>query len=97
MTEWSGTITSTRRSVNRVLSTSDRYTILDPDALGLDGSDVFFSAGEHVDGDIPDDNLATEKDNHSINGADNEAGASDDVKPDAKFQPNGDCYLNSES
>jgi hypothetical protein len=63
---------------------------LDPDTLGLDGSDVFFSAGEHVDGDIPDDNLATGTDDHNIDGADHEARAIDDVKPDAKFQPDGD-------
>ena len=40
-----------------------------------------------MDDDIPDDDVATEKDD--INGADHEAGASVDVKPDAKFQPNG--------
>jgi hypothetical protein len=88
VTEWSGTITSTRRIVNRVLGTSDRYAFLDPNTLGLDGSDVFFSAGEHMDDDIPNDDVATEKDD--INGADHEAGASVDVKPDKKFQPNGD-------
>jgi hypothetical protein len=89
VTERSGTITSTRRIVNRVLCTSDRYAFLDLDALGLDGSDLFFSAGEHVDDDIPDDDLATEKKGQNIDGADHEAGAPDDVTPDAKFQPNG--------
>jgi hypothetical protein len=88
VTEWSGTITSTRRIVNRVLGTSDRYAFVDPNTLGLDGSDVFFSAGEHVDNDIPNNDVATEKDD--INGADHEAGASIDVKPDENFQPNGD-------
>jgi hypothetical protein len=79
VTEWSGIITSTRRIVNRVISTSDRYTFSYPDTLGLDGSDVFFSAGEHVDGDIPDNDLATEKDDHNIDGANHEAGATEDV------------------
>jgi hypothetical protein len=88
VTEWSGTITSTRRIVNRVLGTSDGYSFVDPNTLGLDGYDVFFSAGEHVDNDIPNDDVATEKDD--INGANHEAGASINVKPDENFQPNGD-------
>jgi hypothetical protein len=41
-----------------------------------------------VDTDIPNNDVAAEKDD--INGADHAAGASIDVKPDENFQPNGD-------
>ena len=47
VTEWSGTITSTRRIVNRVLGASDQYAFVDPNTSGQDRSDVFFTAEEH--------------------------------------------------
>ena len=50
------------------------------DTLGLKGSDIFFSAREHVDGDIPNDNLAAEKDDHNIDGANYEARTTEDVQ-----------------
>ena len=88
VTEWSGTITSTRRIVNRVLGTSDRYAFVDPNTSGLDRSDVFFTAKEHLDTDVPNDDVAAEKDD--INGAGLAAGTSIDVKPDEHSQPKGD-------
>ena len=90
VTEWSGTITSKRRIVNRVLGTSDRYTFVDPNTSGLDGSDAFFSAGEHVDTDTPNNNVAAGTDTTDVNSADNPAEAPIDVRPDKNFQSNGD-------
>ena len=68
VTEWSGTITSTRRIVNRVLGASDQYAFVDPNTSGQDRSDVFFTAEEHLDTDVPNNDVAAEKDD--INGAD---------------------------
>ena len=53
---------------------------MDPGTLGLKGSDIFFSAREHVDGDIPNDNLVAEKDDHNIDGANYEARTTEDVQ-----------------
>jgi hypothetical protein len=44
------------------------------------GYDIFFSAREHVDGDIPNDNLAAEKNDHNIDGANYEARTTEDVQ-----------------
>ena len=88
MTEWSGTITSTRRIVNRVLGASDQYAFVDPNTSGQDRSDVFFTTEEHLDTDVPDDDVAAEEDD--INGASLAAGTSTDVKPDEHSQPKGD-------
>jgi hypothetical protein len=51
MMEW-----STRRIINLVLSTSDQFHVAlpDPGDPDLDGSDVFFSAGENKDIDVLD-------------------------------------------
>ena len=51
MMEW-----STRRIINLVLSTSDQFHVAlpDPGDPDLDGSDVFFSAGENEDIDVLD-------------------------------------------
>jgi hypothetical protein len=89
VTEWSGTITSTRRIVNTVLGTSDRYAFVDPNTSGLYGSDVFFSAGEHIDTDTPNNDVAAGTDTTDINDANHAAGVSIDVKPDENFQPIG--------
>ena len=84
--EWSGIITSTRRIVNRVLTTSDQYIILDPGVLDLDLSDDFFSAREHGGDDDYDDNSAVEGDDHDIDGVDHAARIADNVEPDATFK-----------
>ena len=67
-------VTSTRWIVNKVLSTSDQFHVAllnpgDPGDPDLDGSDVFFSAGENEDIDVLDDDLVTEIDKCDIDGA----------------------------
>jgi hypothetical protein len=88
VTEWSGTITSTRRIVNRVLGASDQYAFVDPNTSGQDRSDAFFTAKEHLDTDVPDDDVAAEEDD--INGTGLAAGTSTGVTPDEHSQPKGD-------
>ena len=83
--EWSGIITSMRRIVNRVLATSDRYTILNPGTLSLNGSDAFFSARENGEDEASDNDSAEEEDDRDIKGADYAASAADDSNPDATF------------
>ena len=86
MMEW-----STRRIINLVLSTSDQFHVAlpDPGDPDLDGSDVFFSAGENEDIDVLDDNLVTENDKFDIDRACRGAGGTVDDEPDAEFQPDG--------
>ena len=88
MTEWSRTITSTRRIVNRVLGASDQYAFVDPNTSGQDRSDVFFTAKEHLDTDVPNDEVAAEEDD--INGTGLAAGTSTGVTPDKHSQHKGD-------
>lgn len=74
-----------------ILSTSDRFHVAlpDPGDPDLDGSDVFFSAGENEDIDVLDDNLVTENDKFDIDRACRGAGGTVDDEPDAEFQPDG--------
>ena len=74
-----------------ILSTSDRFHVAlpDPGDPDLDGSDVFFSAGENEDIDVLDDNLVTENDKFDIDRACLGAGGTVDDEPDAEFQPDG--------
>ena len=66
VTERSGIMTSTRQIVNRILATSGRYT--SPVTTGLDGSDGVFSAREHGDDDVSDNNSTENEDEHYIDG-----------------------------
>ena len=89
--EWSGIVTSARRIVNRVLSTSNRFCVVlpDPGDPGIDGPGVFFSAGGDKDIDVLDDDLVAEKDKCDIDGAGHGARATKDHEPDGKFRPDG--------
>ena len=88
--EWSGIITSMRRIVNRVLATSDRYTILNPGTLSLNGSDAFFSARENGEDEASDNDSTEDEDDREINGANYAASAADDSNPDPTFHTEGD-------
>jgi hypothetical protein len=71
LTEWSRLVVSTRRIVDRVLKVSDPYHVAladgeDPD-LDESEDELYFSASEHEDLGVLDDNLGAEKVRVDIN------------------------------
>jgi hypothetical protein len=96
LTEWSRLVASTRWIVDRVLKVSDRYHVALPvgEDSDLDESEdeLYFSAREHEDLGVLDDNLGAERVKVDINGACQwvEAAEDDVTDENAEFHADGD-------
>ena len=94
--EWSRLVESTRRIVDRVLKVSDRYHVALPvgEDSDLDESEdeLYFSAREHEDLGVLDNNLGAERVKVDINGACQwvEAAEDDVTDENAEFHADGD-------
>ena len=70
VTKWSGIMSSTRRIVNSILTKLDHYTISCPGGSDSDEPDIFYSAREHGDEDVSDNDSTEEDDDCKVDAND---------------------------